>query len=261
MKNQALQKRVCGFLSGFLLCIWGLIFSVGSVAFDHHFYMDFYQREHLAEQLGMAPSDLETGIFAMTDYVQGNRTDMSIYVEKHGEIVQAFNEKEKAHMVDVRALWQHAHLTGMICLGISVLLALFCIGRFGVREAVFVLGRGFFQGFACFLVILLFFGFWALADFGGFWVQFHHLFFTNDLWLLDPATDFMIQICPENLFSAMVLRIVIRALLFYAFCVLAAWIGTRWSVCGKKGLSLKKASSLQAEFSESGKEKSSVHGK
>ena len=35
------------------------------------------------------------------------------------------------------------------------------------------------------------------------------MFFSNDLWLLDPATDFMIVICPENMFSALVTRIVL----------------------------------------------------
>lgn len=263
MKKRALQKRICGFLFGFLLCVWGLLFSVGSVAFDHRFYMDFYRQEQLADQLGMTPSDLETGIFAMTDYVEGKRSDMSVYVEKHGEITQAFNEKEKAHMIDVRALWQHALMTGRICLIVSVLLAVFCVWRFGGKEAVFVLGRGFFQGFACFMVVLLFFGFWALADFSGFWVQFHHLFFTNDLWLLDPATDFMIQICPENLFSAMVLRIVVKTLVFYALCSLASWIGIRWSIYGKKGLSLKKVSLSARDLSEfpAGKQKETGSGK
>ena len=30
------------------------------------------------------------------------------------------------------------------------------------------------------------------------------------LWLLDPATDFMIRICPESLFFDLVIRIVLE---------------------------------------------------
>lgn len=29
---------------------------------------------------------------------------------------------------------------------------------------------------------------------------FHHIFFNNDLWLLDPATDLLINIVPEPFF-------------------------------------------------------------
>ena len=40
---------------------------------------------------------------------------------------------------------------------------------------------------------------------------FHLLFFTNDLWLLDPATDLLIRICPQSMFAEMGLRIARRA--------------------------------------------------
>ena len=38
-------------------------------------------------------------------------------------------------------------------------------------------------------------------------MQFHHIFFDNDLWLFDPATDYMIRMLPEGLFYDMVMRI------------------------------------------------------
>ena len=41
--------------------------------------------------------------------------------------------------------------------------------------------------------------------------MFHHIFFTNDLWILDPATDMLINIVPEGFFMDTAARI---ALLF-----------------------------------------------
>jgi len=48
------------------------------------------------------------------------------------------------------------------------------------------------------------------VDFTSFWVSFHHLFFTNDLWLLNPETDVLIMMVPQQFFSDLVARIIIR---------------------------------------------------
>ena len=44
-------------------------------------------------------------------------------------------------------------------------------------------------------------------DFSAAFTKFHEIFFTNDLWLFDPAEDYMIRMLPEGLFSDMVIRI------------------------------------------------------
>ena len=54
-------------------------------------------------------------------------------------------------------------------------------------------------------VLLL--GIACLSDFNAVFVQFHHIFFDNDLWLFDPAEDYMIRMLPEGLFYDMVMRI------------------------------------------------------
>ena len=46
-----------------------------------------------------------------------------------------------------------------------------------------------------------------MIDFNAVFVQFHHIFFDNDLWLFDPAEDYMIRMLPEGLFYDMVMRI------------------------------------------------------
>ena len=57
---------------------------------------------------------------------------------------------------------------------------------------------------------LLLFGLLALfaaLDFNTFWTNFHRVFFTNDLWLLDPRTDILIQMVPGQFFFDLVMRI------------------------------------------------------
>ena len=45
------------------------------------------------------------------------------------------------------------------------------------------------------------------TDFTKYFILFHKIFFTNDLWMFDSATDYMIRMLPEGFFSDMVLRI------------------------------------------------------
>ena len=45
------------------------------------------------------------------------------------------------------------------------------------------------------------------VDFTRCFTIFHEIFFTNDLWIFDPATDYMIRMLPEGFFADMVARI------------------------------------------------------
>ena len=50
---------------------------------------------------------------------------------------------------------------------------------------------------------------YAAIDFNSFWIQFHYLFFTNDLFFLDPNTEILINMVPEQFFFDLVMRIIL----------------------------------------------------
>ncbi len=56
-------------------------------------------------------------------------------------------------------------------------------------------------------VMILCLGIVCTIDFTACFRVFHEIFFTNDLWMFDPATDYMIRMLPEGFFSDMVIRI------------------------------------------------------
>ena len=66
------------------------------------------------------------------------------------------------------------------------------------------------------LVAILIFG---LVNFDAFFVRFHKILFTNDLWLLDPNEDYIICLLPEKIFMIYGLRIVIAMVLAVVFSV------------------------------------------
>ncbi len=202
------MKKIIAVLGGFCLILAMLIGSVGLVVFSHSFYMNLYDQTNLAEEEGISRQDLDDSIFMMLDYVEGKRDDLSGTITWKERVQSTFNEKEISHMKDVRALWQYAKTAGWIFLLIAVL----CVMYFVIRTPqtwISWICWGFMMGTAGFAVVLTFLGCWMLIDFTGFWIQFHHLFFSNNLWLLNPATDFMIVICPEIMFSGLISRILL----------------------------------------------------
>ena len=68
--------------------------------------------------------------------------------------------------------------------------------------------RGYVLSNYIFLAVFAAIAIYAAVDFTSFWTSFHHVFFTNDLWLLDPATDNLILMVPEQFFFDLVFRIV-----------------------------------------------------
>ena len=45
------------------------------------------------------------------------------------------------------------------------------------------------------------------TDFSKYFIVFHKIFFNNDLWVLDPRTDMLINIVPEGFFFDTAARI------------------------------------------------------
>ena len=200
------MKKLLSFLLGVCLAVSTIAASVGLTVFQKGFYTDIYEKIDLAKRENITKADLENSIFMMIDYVQGTRDDLNGTVAWKGKQQETFNEKEKAHMVDVKRLWQNTNLVMWICLGAAALLGVYFFVT--AREHwLSWLARGIVQAWLALAVVLAVLGIWMYVDFTGLWIQFHHVFFTNDLWSLDPATDFMIIICPEELFSSLILRI------------------------------------------------------
>jgi integral membrane protein (TIGR01906 family) len=102
-------------------------------------------------------------------------------------------------MVDVKALMQSVFsITRWLgfALLVLVLASAFTIGR---NTAPLLLRslRWSAIGTGVFLVV---FGLTAAIDFGWLFTQFHFLSFANDLWLLDPSSDFLIIMFPQRFF-------------------------------------------------------------
>lgn len=190
---------LCFIVAFFLTCL-----DVNS--FNHAFYKNEYDKLGVAEEIGISREELQKTTNVLLDYIQDKRDDLNVSATIHGQERQVFNEKEVMHMIDVKNLYLHAMNVKMIT-GIGFIL----FGLLGVlfdrKNALKNSTEMFIMGTLSALTLIVFLGLYAMIDFDQFWLQFHYIFFTNDLFLLDPTTDILIQMVPSQFFFDLVFRI------------------------------------------------------
>ena len=184
------MKSFLAYLFNICLIIICVVSGIKSIALDPSFYEKRYEKYDFYDTLHVSSEDLNQSIHVLLDYIEDNRDDIVVYIDEQ----EVFNDREKAHMVDVKNLYQKALKVMYVSIGAAMGI-LFYFLLFEKRYLSF-LTRGFLRVLYTVLMLLSFFGIWIFTDFTSFWNWLHTLLFTNDLWLLDPRTSFMINMLP-----------------------------------------------------------------
>ena len=214
------MKKVCSVLFG-LCVIWILLVaSIRLWALNSNFYIRPYDQMNLAQQLNVSNQDLNRSIETLLDYLD-NRTDsISVTITQNDVKKEAFNQREINHMIDVKALYQRVNRAMWISV---VLVGIIFIYMGREKQGRLTLARSIVEASFAFVIFVAFIGVWIAIDFTDFWIRFHHVFFDNDLWLLTPGVDFMIDILPETIFNRLVISItssvVVALVLLNAICI------------------------------------------
>lgn len=102
---------------------------------------------------------------------------------------------------------------------LAVSLAVLFIWKADLRK---ILARSYQITVAILGVLILLLGIGISRNFNAVFTKFHEIFFDNDLWLFDPAEDYMIRMLPEGLFFDMVIRIGVLFLGGLAFLLICS---------------------------------------
>lgn len=181
-------------------------------SFQAAMYLDFgvYQREYIKYEvlrdLDMNMDDVMYVTREMMAYLKGNREALSVVTTVEGVEQDFFNEQDRLHMEDVQGLF----LGGLALRrgAVLVLLVSFVMLVVLCREKLWkILSRSYQVTLGILAVLILLLGIGMARDFNAVFTKFHEIFFDNDLWLFDPAEDYMIRMLPEGLFFDMVIRI------------------------------------------------------
>lgn len=174
---------------------------------DFDFYKKEYRKYEVLSDLDMEMKDVMYVTQEMMAYLKGDRESLRVITIIEGESQDFFNEQDRFHMKEVQTLF----LGGLKLRTGAVIVFFLCVcwlviclpkGRW-----ISILCRSYQGTLSVVLVLFLILGIRAAYDFNTLFVQFHELFFDNDLWIFDPAEDYMIRMLPEGLFFDFVFRI------------------------------------------------------
>ncbi len=193
------------------------------VIFDESRFHKAYEEYNRYEYIGIEKEDLHLVTHELLEYMKGNREDIIMYAEINGEEEMVFEEREQLHMVDVLNLFDAGFMIRNISAVVAVcaILLLMIMDR---KNMLKILARGYLVGFGIFIVLLIILGTAMLIDFSALFTKFHMLLFDNDLWLLDPYEDIMIQMFPEQFFNGLGIWIGIYAIVIITIPAIASII-------------------------------------
>ncbi|HJD01236.1 MAG TPA: TIGR01906 family membrane protein [Candidatus Mediterraneibacter excrementavium] len=204
------SRKIVHYGAGLILGV-ALIAALLITSFEIAMYADFdvyrqeYEKYDVLSDLDMTMDDAMDVTRQMMAYLRGEGDTLSVITTVDGREQDFFNEQDRFHMGEVRDLFIGGLNIRTGALVIAVLCVLLLI--FTKADLKKVIPAGYQAALAVTAAALLFLGIACAVDFNTVFVKFHHIFFDNDLWIFDPAEDYMIRMLPEGLFFDFVVRI------------------------------------------------------
>lgn len=221
-------------ITGILTCVMVLLAALGSLcgavdqlATDTHFYGGM-SRAAVMQYLGITEdpqvSSKVSEYIGMTDVEQDAfAVQMAAFMAgETDEQPDMLNENERQHMVDVRAITRGMANMSKTYMTLAVALAIVTAWT-GARLKSRVMPRLIGGLSAVSIIMLVVVNVMNQIAAGGFeqmFIQMHEALFTNDLWLMNPETDILIRMMPQQLFEQALLNGVNLALRMF----LIVWV-------------------------------------
>lgn len=203
------KRWASGFFSG--LSALSLIVILLMTAFQIGMYGDFgfyekeYKKYEIQNDLPMEMEDIMDVTKQMMAYLKGDKKELSVYTTIGGERQDFFNEQDRFHMGEVKELFLGGFALRRYAAAVFVVsIVALVLMKADLRR---LLPKAYEITVGIFLGLSAAFGVAIALNFNRCFVLFHEIFFDNDLWIFDPAEDYMIRMLPEGFFFDMTLRI------------------------------------------------------
>ncbi len=172
------------------------------------FYEHGFREHSVTETTGLSLPELDRSAGEIRDYFVNDARYLAVTVNEDGVPTPLYSEKEVLHMADVKRVMRVLFRVNEISLAIVLMTV---AGRFlWAREGdLRRLARETLYGLALGAVFAGAIGVLALTGFDAAWTQFHEIVFTNDFWKLNPDTDRLIQMFPEEYWQESVIMLAV----------------------------------------------------
>lgn len=208
-------KKLLSFILIVSISLSLLVLSLEFNTYNKNYYLNSYGKYNVLDTTGKSTEELEIITEGIIEYLKGNGGNELL--NEH------FNEREVLHMEDVVQLFDYARIIKYVSITVSILIIVYFMVNKLYRFLAKALSLGLFLNHAIimFLIILI------STNFNKYFTIFHEIFFSNDLWILNPRTDLMIQMLPEPFFSTIGIRIGLSFLIFLAIIQIGAYLYIR----------------------------------
>ena len=183
----------------FILCLPILLLtaSIGWAVNSQWLYQYGFEKYNVSRTTGLAQPELEKAATGLISYFNSGDEYISLTVMKDGKPFELFNQREVAHLRDVKGL---IRLDYWVLLGTLIYVLNYAgvslfwrRGRYWRR-----LAWGVIIGSGITLALMLALGLGILLNFDQLFWQFHLISFSNELWQLDPSRDYLIMLFPQG---------------------------------------------------------------
>ena len=172
---------------------------------QYRFYEREYKKYQVADSLNMTMDNIMDVTDQMMAYLIGKKAELSVITDVDGETQDFFNEQDRFHMGEVKDLFLGGlKIRNIMLVAVVLILILLAAQK---AELIKLLPRAYFVTLGITGVITIVLGGLFSSDFDKYFRIFHEIFFDNDQWMFDPATDYMIRMLPEGFFYDFVFRI------------------------------------------------------
>ena len=160
-------------------------------------YENGFEKYQISLTSGITSADLRQVGADLRGYFNSNDEPLDIRTRILGTERELFNPTEIAHMRDVKRLVWGVYVLGAVS---GVYLLVLVIAGFARRRKGFVetLAPRLLWGGVLTLVLLVAFGLLAATGFDTLFLRFHQFSFANDFWQLDPRTDYLVRLFPQD---------------------------------------------------------------
>ena len=217
--------RILGLFTLTLFVLAELVFLVTTnvrlVTNTSPLYRYGFNKYGISANTGIENTELMSASQQIRDYFNGSDEYISISVVKNGvRVINLYNEREVLHMKDVKSLMKLAYRIQEIS-GIYIIVFSLVGLLLWKRKFLSTLARYSVIGGSLTMSLIVLIALISLVGFSNLFTAFHMVSFSNDLWQLDPRTDYLIQMFPEGFFFDATLWIGIATIL-EAFLVILA---------------------------------------
>lgn len=157
-----------------------ILLNTQAIMLDQVVYKNEFKKLGTYENFDLSEEELDQEVSHLIQYLKGNAPLETAF----------FNAKEKAHLADVKMLMQVGRWITFVVILVTVML----------YRKLKNPGDTVFKGSILTIIGIVGLAVLLSTNFSSVFFSFHQAAFTNDFWLLDPATDNLIKIFEEQFF-------------------------------------------------------------